>query len=203
VRIIQKSSPYYRLPLEIGIKTDTGTAIHRIEVQGESTTFRISVDSKPGAVVLDPEDKTLFRETQDETRILFSEAVDIFTSRSNYETVIAKLEELLDECPDDMVARAWLGFNSHRFLQDNDKAITNLRYVVDNTPPHGEYELYYSRSCLLLGNLYDLKGRREQAVECYRKVLEHDRTKRFDLLAREYLEKPFTDLISCFIPESQ
>jgi len=191
-KITQKSALPYRLPLEIGIKTGDGVTLHMIEVQDESTTFRITSDSRPRSVVLDPSNKALFRNGKDQSRTLFGEAVDIVTSRSNYETARAKLEAMLAEFPDDMVARAWLGFYSHRFLEDDDEAIRHLIYLVDNADPLGEYELYYSRSCFLLGKLHDMKGEREKAIEYYRKTLELDRTERFHNLATEYLQKPFT-----------
>jgi len=190
-RIVQKSSPPYRLSLEIGTETVNGMVLHVIEATEESTAFRIALDEKPQTVILDPRNMALFRHAEDEVRALFAEAVEIVSSRTNYEKAVSKLEELLARSPDDIVARAWLGIYSYRFFEDYDRAFRNLRYIVDHADPFGEYEIYYSRSCFLLGELYDLKGEREKAVEHYRKTLELDRTGRFDPLAREYLEKPF------------
>jgi len=190
-RIVQKNSPPYRLSLEIGIETVNGMTLHVIEAAEESTTFRIALDSKPQDVVLDPGNRVLFRHAEDKARTLFAEAVEIVSSRTNYETAVSKLEELLIRSPNDIVARAWLGIYSYRFLEDYDRAFENLGYVVDHADPLGEYEIYYSRSCFLLGELYDLSGEREKAVEHYRKTLELDRTGRFDPLTRKYMGKRF------------
>jgi tetratricopeptide (TPR) repeat protein len=103
------------------------------------------------------------------------------------------LEALLLKYPDDFIARAWLAFFYQGYLLNEDKALDHFAYIVEHADLRGEAELYYTRSFLLLGNLYDKKGQREKAIDCYNKVLKFDRTKRFFELAKKYLETPYKD----------
>ena len=54
-RQVQQNAPIFRMPLEVGVTTAAGTTLHRVEVNGEYSSFDLDLDGPPAEVVIDPE----------------------------------------------------------------------------------------------------------------------------------------------------
>lgn len=189
--VVQSGSTFNNFDLDIQVMTGSGPSVHSITLQDSENKYHFTIDSQPLSVTLDPKLKSIFWSEQGGTLGRLSEAFDVFFSDSEPTKMADLIEERLREVPDDVVAMAWLAFFYHEDIKNDEKAISCLRRVLDTADPNGPFEIYYSRACFLLGQLYDLQGQRDEAVECYKRTLEVDRTHRFETLAEEYLRHSY------------
>ena len=166
--ITQTGEPY-EAGVEIALASPGKRIVRTISVSGAVTHFSIVADDEPRWVVLDPEYKLLRWTPAFKNRVLLSEGVGLWGS-AQLEKAISKLEEFVSKAPESLEGRYRLGVCYEENGQPA-KAESAFQYVLDRYRSLDVYEPAVALSQLHLGQVYDLSGRRDDAVAAYRQAL--------------------------------
>lgn len=112
------------------------------------------------------------------------------------EALLRQLERSSFRFADNVAVRArYLLAKTHFFRGDNETALAQFRSLLDSDPEGPEWVIVWTH--LRLGQLCDLGGRREEALEEYRRVLGMKRFGETHSAARKWVKDPFQGWSGC------
>ena len=108
----------------------------------------------------------------------------------DYEALVAAMRKAVEIKPDD--PQMLLDLGSAELLNDDYPAAEARFRQIVGLPLGNEQRHIVSFAWLQLGRTYDVQGRRDEALEHYRRVLELPDVYGFHEAARQALEQPVT-----------
>ncbi len=166
--VTQAGDPY-DLDIEVALAAPGWREIRTIALAGASTPFSFRTDRRPEWVVLDPGYKVLRWTPAYRHYPLLIDGLGLWSTGKRQEAM-AKLQEYVDRVPESLEGRYRLGV----CLEESgklDEAERAFQWVLDRYGALGVYEPAVSLSQLHLGQVLDLKGRRDEAKAAYDKAL--------------------------------
>jgi tetratricopeptide (TPR) repeat protein len=188
---IEQVRNIYRVEAEIGIIGTDGEELKRpkVKIAERETPFNFVIAAVPYEVIFDPDYK-IFRWTE-EFRIfaILGEGIYLRINNKNDEA-IEKLSLFLNEMPDHLEGHYQIA-RAYQNLQKLSETIHHYSQVVQLYQKSKNYHWSVPWSYLRLGQIYDMKGLREEATKSYREVLSFPNVSNSHKEAKKYLETPF------------
>jgi len=166
--ISQQGTPY-DVPAVVALASRGRTELKTVPVSGPSTRFSFTTEQKPRWVVLDPRYKILRWTPEFRNGRLLADGVGL-SSMGRSEEAFAKLSDYVAKVPESLEGRYELGVAAQDAgkLGDAERA---FREVLDRHDILGWSGPDVTRSAVHLGQVLDLLGRREDALDAYRRAL--------------------------------
>ncbi|MHA2256172.1 MAG: M1 family aminopeptidase, partial [Candidatus Heimdallarchaeaceae archaeon] len=186
---IKQFDPFYKVSIDLSIVGEDKKKTEILEIDNKELSFSFTVDFEPVKIILDPYDKILRFKEEYANLDSFRDAA-LCLSTNKFAEGIEALNNQVNLDGDQLFARCWLA-NIYYQMGDVENAFEHLLYLKDRLNPKGKLELCFPGVCLMLGNIFDIKGERDRAIECYNSILETDRTKLYVNEAKKFLKQPF------------
>ncbi|HEY0161157.1 MAG TPA: M1 family aminopeptidase, partial [Edaphobacter sp.] len=177
----------FRMPVELRIETDGKTEIRRVDVSGQESNFSVETFGRPRRISIDPQN-WLLKTTPDL-------AVRVAVLRGQQQVAQGDLTAGLVEYQKALDANRNSSLAAYRigevfFMQRNYQSAANsFRDALrgDNDPKWTEVW-----SHIKLGNIFDITGQRDRAVNEYRLAVQtNDNTQGAVNEARSLMQKPY------------
>jgi tetratricopeptide (TPR) repeat protein len=186
---VTQTGDSYDLPVEVALAGPGWREIRSLAVSGASTPFSFQTERRPDWVVIDPEYKILRWIPAYRHYPLLTDGLGLWSTGKRPEA-IAKLQEYVDKVPESLEGRYRLGV----CLEESgklDEAERAFQWALDRYGALAVYEPAVSLSQLHLGQVLDLKGRRDEAKAAYDRALALPDEEESHGLARAGLASPF------------
>lgn len=167
---IEQAGEPYALDVEVALGFEGRAERRIVRVDGASTAFSLRSAERPVFVALDPDEKILRWTAERRSATLLREGAALL-GLGKHDEAAEKLQAVVAKAPDSLRARCQLGL-LHQEVGDLARAEECFRFVMERSKALGIYEPAVGASALHLGQVLDLAGRREEAVQAYRAALE-------------------------------
>ncbi|MBW8746093.1 MAG: peptidase M1 [Acidobacteria bacterium] len=177
----------FRMPVELRIETDGKTEIRRIDVSGSESQYTVETFGRPRRVTIDPENWVL-KSTPDL-------AVRVAVLRGQQQAAQGDLIAALNEYQKALDANKNSSLANYRigeifFLQKNYQSAANA--FRDTLRGDGDPKWTEVWSHIKLGNIFDVTGQRDRAVNEYRLAIQtNDNTQGAINEARARMASPY------------
>ena len=188
---VKQTLDTFSMPVEIEVQTEGNPEIKTIQVTGAETPFSIDTFGrpKPGGITLDPHDYILKASERLRVRSMVSRG-ETFADQNRYMDAIEQYQHALDVQKNNSLALFRMG--EAFFYQKNYTAAANsFRSAIG-----GDMDLstkwVEGWSHLYMGEIYDITGQRERAVNEYRLAKQtRDNTSGLQEEADKYSKQPY------------
>ena len=177
----------FRMPVELRIETDGKTEIRRVDVSGTESNFSVETFGRPRRIAIDPQNWVL-KSTPDL-------AVRVAVLRGQQEVAQGDLTAGLIEYQKALDANKNSSLAAYRigevfFMQRNYQSAANS--FRDALRGDGDPKWTEVWSHIKLGNIFDVTGQRDRAVNEYRLAVQtNDNTQGAINEARSLMQKPY------------
>ncbi|MGO4214221.1 peptidase M1, partial [Terriglobus sp. YAF25] len=177
----------FRMPVELRIETDGKTEIRRIDVSGSESQYTVETFGRPRRVTIDP-DNWVLKSTPDL-------AVRVAVLRGQQQAAQGDLIAALNEYQKALDANKNSSLANYRigeifFLQKNYQSAANA--FRDTLRGDGDPKWTEVWSHIKLGNIFDVTGQRDRAVNEYRLAIQtNDNTQGAINEARARMASPY------------
>ena len=185
---VKQDKDLFRMPLEVGVQTEAGLERAPVVVSGRRSDFRLSTESKPTNVTIDPESNVLHDSADLKVEVFLSKGRKL-AQRQEYVEAVQQFEEALALDPRRSLANYQLGevFYEQWNLQSAANAFREA-LNGDLNPKWVETWCY-----IFLGKIFDILGQRDRAIAEYTKAINtKDDTNGAQAEAQKYRKQPFT-----------
>lgn len=176
------------MPLTVKLKTSDGNSITR-QIDGwfKERTLTFRTDWGPAKIIIDPEMRLPLLSHAEKSIDIYWLARSQLVRMEKYDKALhlyRKAYELGKDFPGYWYSMAGLYMN----VGDFESAMESLDQI-ETLKKHEDYERFLALGTLEKGKVYDLMGKREDALREYRLALKNDRTRK---KAEQYLKTPFS-----------
>ncbi len=184
---LQQNLDLFNMPVQLEIRTDAATEYHTVPVEGTSSSYTVIAQARPRQIIIDPNDWILKSSPDLQVRVFVARG-DNLVAAGNYVGAMAQYKDALKVNPISSLADYRIA--EADFLQRNWQSAANYyRDALNGDVKPGWIAVW---SHLQLGKIFDLTGQRDRAVNEYQMAIQtHDNTANAQVLARQYLQKPF------------
>jgi hypothetical protein len=185
---VKQDKDLFRMPLEVGVQTDSKMERAPVVVTGKRSDFRLNTEAKPTNLVVDPESNVLHDSPELKVAVFLSKGRKL-AQRQEFVEAVQQFEEALALDPRRSMANYYLGevFYEQWNLQSAANAFREA-LNGDLNPKWVETWCF-----IYLGKIFDILGQRDRAVAEYTKAVNtKDDTNGAQAEAKKYLKQPFT-----------
>jgi aminopeptidase N len=155
----------FRMPVDIKIETEGNPEKQRIDVVGTSSEFSIDTFGKPKAVTIDPDNHVLRMSPDIRVQVAIRRG-DQFTEIAEFSNALREYSKALETQRNNSLAHYRIA--NVYFLQNNyQSAATEFRAALDGNGDPKWTEVW---SHIKLGNIFDITGQRDRAVNEYQQA---------------------------------
>jgi len=183
----------FRMPVELRIDTEGNPELKTIDVIGTESGFTVETFGrpKPNGIKIDPNNLILKGSTSLRARAAIARGEDLAEQGKFYDAV-AQYQRALSIQPNRPLANFRMG--EAFFYQKNYQAAANAFREALQTVPEPSEKWTEVWSHIYLGEIFDLLGQRERAVNEYSKAKQtNDDTGSAQSTAERYLKKAYSE----------
>jgi peptidase M1-like protein len=183
----------FRMPVELRIDTEGNPELKTIDVIGTESGFTVETFGrpKPGGIKIDPNNLILKGSTSLRARAAIARGEDLAEQGKFYDAV-GQYQKALSIQPNRPLANFRMG--EAFFYQKNYQAAANAFREALQTVPEPSEKWTEVWSHIYLGEIFDLLGQRERAVNEYSKAKQtNDDTGSAQTTAERYLKKAYSE----------
>ncbi len=177
----------FRMPVEIKIETEGNPEKQRVDVVGTSTEFSIDTFGKPKAVTIDPDNHVLRYSPDIRVAVAIRRGMQ-FAEISEFSEALREYQKALETQRNNSLAHYRIA--EVYFLQNNYQSAANeFRSSLDGNQEPKWTEVW---SHIRLGNIFDVSGQRDRAVNEYQQAQRtRDNTQGAQDEVQKYLKQPY------------
>jgi tetratricopeptide (TPR) repeat protein len=177
----------FRMPVDLRIETEGNPEDKKVDVAGTSSEFSIDTFGKPRSVILDPNHRILRLDSTMRVAVAIRRG-EQFVEVGDFSGALKEYQKALDVNKNSSLAHYRIG--ELFFKQSNYQSAANeFRSAIDGDLQPKWVEVW---SRINLGNIFDVSGQRDRAVNEYKQALRtHDNTAGAQEKASQYLIKPY------------
>jgi tetratricopeptide (TPR) repeat protein len=177
----------FRMPVDLRIETEGNPENKKVEVVGTSSEFSVDTFGKPRSVALDPNHQILRFDSTMRVAVEIRKG-EQFVEVGDFANALKSYQGALDVNKNSSLAHYRIG--GLFFKQNNYQSAANeYRAALDGDLEPKWVEVW---SRIGLGNIFDITGQRDRAVNEYKQALRtHDNTSGAQEKAGGYLVKPY------------
>jgi len=184
---IQQDLDLFRMPVDLRIETDGKTENKKIDVVGTDTQYVVDTFGRPRHISIDPNDWVLKATPDLQVRISILKGQQL-AGQDDLPGALAEYQKALEANPQSSLASYRIG--ELLFKQRNFQASVNS--YRDALRGDGEPRWTEVWSHIALGQIFDITGQRDRAVNEYRLAVQtNDNTQGAVNEARQWLQKPY------------
>jgi aminopeptidase N len=183
----------FRMPVDLRIDTEGNPELKTIDVIGTESGFTVETFGrpKPGGIKIDPGNVILKGSTSLRARAAIARGEDLAEQGRFYDAV-TQYQRALSIQPGRPLANLRMG--EAFFYQKNYQASANAFRECLQTVPEPSEKWTEVWSHIYLGEIFDLLGQRERAVNEYSKAKQtNDDTGGAQAIAERYVKKPYSE----------
>jgi aminopeptidase N len=177
----------FQMPIEISIETEGKTVNRRVDLSGNETSYSIQTFGLPRRIILDPDNWILKTSPELGLRVAVLRGEQA-VAQGDLIGAIAEYQKALQEDPNSAIANYRLAevfFTQHNY----QSAANSFRDAIRGD---GEPRWVTVWSHIALGQIFDITGQRQRAVNEYRIALHtNDNTQGALNEARALMQKPY------------
>jgi aminopeptidase N len=177
----------FRMPVDLRIETEGNPEDKKVDVAGTSSEFSVDTFGKPRSVTLDPNHRILRFDSSVRVAVAIRRG-EQFVEIGDFSNALREYQKALDVNRNSSLAHYRIG--ELFFKQNNYQSAANeFRSAIDGDLQPKWVEVW---SRVNLGNIFDVTGQRDRAVNEYKQALRtHDNTAGAQEKASQYLIKPY------------
>ncbi len=185
---INQDLDLFRMPVELRVETEGKTEIKKVDVVGTESQYVVDTFGRPRRISVDPQDWVLKSSPDLQVRIAILKGQQL-VAQGDLAGALQEYQKALD-------ANSQSSLASYRiaevlYAQHNYQAAVNS--YRDALRGDGDPRWTEVWSHIRLGQIFDITGQRDRAVNEYRLAVQtNDNTQGALNEAREWLQKPFT-----------
>ncbi len=185
---MQQDLDIFRMPVEVRVMCQGSRPVtERIEMVGTTSDFTIDTRTKPLRVLVDPASRILKYDDQTKYQVEMARA-DQLVQEQAYLDAIKQYQEVLEINSNSSLAHYRLG-EIHFKLRNYNAAMEEFRRCLDGDMDPKWTEVW---SHLKLGEIFDVTGQRDRALNEYQRALQtNDNTQGALDEANRYIQKPY------------
>ena len=177
----------FRMPVDLKIDTDGKTEEKRIDVVGTNSAFSVETFGKPRRIVVDPDDKVLKNSSEIRMRSSLKRGQGL-VEQNDLSGALAEFNKALEINKNSSLAHYRVA--EVFFQQRNYQAAANAYREALNGDGDPRWTEVWCH--IRLGNIFDITGQRERAVNEYRQAIQtNDNTQGAIGEAKRYIQKPY------------
>ena len=185
---VQQDLDIFRMPVEIRVMCQGSKPVNqRIDMVGTTADFTINTRTKPLRVLVDPASRILKYDDKTKYQVEMARA-DQLVQQQAYLDAIKQYQEVLQLNSNSSLAHFRLG-EIHFKLRNYNAAMEEFRRGLDGDLNPKWIEVW---SHLKLGQIFDVTGQRDRALNEYQRALQtNDNTQGALDEANRYVQKPY------------
>ncbi len=184
---INQDLDLFRMPVELRIETDGKTETQKIDVVGTNSQYTVDTFGRPRHITIDPDNWLLKNTTDLRVRVSILRGQNL-VAQGDIPGALGEYQKALDANPQSSLASYRIG--EALFTQRNYQASANA--YRDALRGDGDPKWTEVWSHIKLGEIFDVTGQRDRAVNEYRQALQtNDNTQGALNEARQYLQTPY------------
>jgi aminopeptidase N len=177
----------FRMPVDLKIETEGNPEEKRVEVVGPSSEFSIDTFGKPKSVTIDPNSRVLRFNPQMRVAVAIRRG-EQFVQIAEFNEAFKEYQKALDVARNSSLAHYRVG--ELFFLQHNYQSAANEFREALNGDLEPKWTEVWSR--IKLGQIFDITGQRERALNEYKQALRtKDNTQNALEIAGQYIQSPY------------
>ena len=177
----------FRMPVDLKIDTDGKTEDKRIDVVGTNSAFSVETFGKPRRIVVDPDDKVLKNSSDVRMRASIQRGQGL-VQQGDLAGALLEFNKALEVNKNSSLAHYRVA--EVFFEQRNYQAAANAYREALNGDGDPRWTEVWCH--IRLGNIFDITGQRERAVNEYRQAIQtNDNTQGAIGEAKRYIQKPY------------
>jgi aminopeptidase N len=177
----------FRMPVDLKIETEGNPEEKRVEVVGTSSEFSVDTFGKPKNVIIDPDGRVLRFNAKVRTAVAIRRG-EQYAEVSEFGDALKEYQKALETNRQSSMAHYRIG--EVFFLQNNYQSAANEFREVLNGDLEPKWTEVWAH--IHLGNIFDITGQRERAVNEYNlAVRTKDNTQGAQEEAGKYVKKPY------------
>jgi len=177
----------FRMPVDIKIETEGNPEKQRVDVVGTSSEFSIDTFGKPKSVAIDPENHVLRYSPTIRVAVAIKKGMQ-FAEISEFSEALREYQKALETQRNNSLAHYRIG--EVYFLQNNYQSAANEFREAINGDSEPKWTEVWSH--IRLGNIFDITGQRDRAVNEYQQAQRtRDNTQGAQDEIQNYLRKPY------------
>lgn len=186
---LQQDLDIFRMPIDVRIYVRGRPPINRrLEMTGTSVDFTVDTKMLPTRVVIDP-GSDILKMTAKTTQQVEMARADQLAQQQEYFAAIGQYRKVLQENPNNSLAHYRIGdilFTLHNY----NAALESFQDALNGNLEPKWVQVW---SYLKIGEIFDVTGQRDRAINEYNRALHtNDNTQGALTLANEYIKKPFS-----------
>jgi tetratricopeptide (TPR) repeat protein len=185
---VQQDLDIFRMPVEVRVMCQGSKPVNqRIDMVGTTADFTINTRTKPLRVLVDPASRILKYDDKTKYQVEMARA-DQLVQQQAYLDAIKQYQEVLQLNSNSSLAHYRLG-EIHFKLRNYNAAMEEFRRGLDGDMDPKWIEVW---SHLKLGQIFDVTGQRDRALNEYQRALQtNDNTQGALDEANRYIQKPY------------
>jgi aminopeptidase N len=184
---IQQDLDLFRMPVELRVETDGKTELKKVDVVGSDSQFVVDTFGRPRHISIDPENWVLKASPDLQVRVAILKGQQL-VAQGDLAAALAEFQKALEANSQSSLANYRIG--EVLFSQRNYQASANA--YRDALRGDGDPRWTEVWSHIRLGEIFDVTGQRDRAVNEYRQAVQtNDNTQGAVNEARLYLQKPY------------
>jgi aminopeptidase N len=177
----------FRMPVDLRIETEGNPEDKKVEVVGTSSEFSVDTFGKPRSITLDPNHQILRYDSSMRVAVEIRKG-EQFVEIGDFANALKSYQGALDVNKNSSLAHYRIG--ELFFKQNNYQSAANEYRAAIEGDLQPKWVEVWSR--IALGNIFDVTGQRDRAVNEYKQALRtHDNTAGAQEKAGGYLVKPY------------
>jgi aminopeptidase N len=184
---IQQDLDLFRMPVELRVETDGKTELKKVDVVGSDSQFVVDTFGRPRHISIDPENWVLKASPDLQVRVAILKGQQL-VAQGDLAAALGEFQKALEANSQSSLANYRIG--EVLFSQRNYQASANA--YRDALRGDGDPRWTEVWSHIRLGEIFDVTGQRDRAVNEYRQAVQtNDNTQGAVNEARLYLQKPY------------
>jgi aminopeptidase N len=185
---INQDLDLFRMPVELRVETDGKTEIQKVDVVGTDSQYVVDTFGRPRRISIDPQNWLLKATPDLQVRIAILKGQQL-VAQGDLPGALAEYQKALEANTQSSLANYRIA--EVLFTQRNFQAAVNAYRDALRGDDDPRWTEVWSH--IRLGNIFDITGQRDRAVNEYRLAIQtNDNTQGAINEARQDLQKPFT-----------
>jgi tetratricopeptide (TPR) repeat protein len=185
---INQDLDLFRMPVELRVETEGKTEIHKVDVVGRDSPYVVDTFGRPRRISIDPQEWVLKSSPDLMVRIAILKGQQL-VAQGDLAGALAEYQKALDSNSQSSLASyriAEVLYTQHNY----QAAVNGYRDALRGDGDPRWTEVW---SHIRLGQIFDITGQRDRAVNEYRLAVQtNDNTQGALNEARQWLQKPYT-----------
>ncbi|MCL5005502.1 MAG: tetratricopeptide repeat protein [Acidobacteria bacterium] len=187
---IQQDLDIFRMPVDVRVFSEGRRPVdERVEMVGTTADFTVNTVTRPTRVEVDPGSHILKLTDKIKTEVEIARG-DQLVAQQAYLEAIKQYQKVVEQNKNNSLAHFRMG-QIYFTLHNYNAAAEELRAALDGNLQPKWVEVW---SHLILGEIFDVTGQRDRALNEYQRALQtRDNTQGALDLANRYIQKPYTE----------